>query len=343
MYQCLLICWAIIIVHHGLGIGAPRQPESLGMVTGSQAGTYIRFGEDIARIAHTINLPIVVKESEGSIDNIRRLVSPENVALGIVQSDVLGFLSRSEDPRMRQIAGNLRLVFPFYNEEVHLFARRDIQRLEDLHGKRVVIGTKGSGNWLTATNLLRLLAVEPAERLELPPPEGVRAVLTGKAEAMFYVAGKPVKLFVNMHELRQDPQYANLLQEVHLVPLNHEKLLQEYTAATLGPDDYDWLQHTLPTIAVQAVLISFDFSSRRTPYFRRRCEQLAALGKVIREHFATLQHNGHPKWKEVDLNTEISIWKQDACVRSGTTAPVPMQGSQSLEKDLRCTLTGKKC
>jgi TRAP transporter TAXI family solute receptor len=313
------------------------------MVTGSQAGTYIRFGEDIARIARAINLPIVVKESEGSIDNIRRLVSPEKVAIGIVQSDVLGFLSRSEDPRMRQIARNLRLMFPFYNEEVHLFARRDIQRFEDLHGRRVVVGTKGSGNWLTATNLLRLLAIEPAERLELPPPEGVRAVLTGKADAMFYVAGKPVKLFVNMRELRLDPQYANLLQEVHLVPLNHEKLLQEYTAATLGPGDYDWLEHTLPTIAVQAVLISFDFSSRRTPYFRRRCEQLAALGKGIREHFATLQHNGHPKWKEVDLNTEISIWKQDACVHSGTTTPVPMKGSPSLERDLRCTLTGKKC
>ena len=117
MYRCLLICWAIIVVHQGLGIGAPRQPESLGMVTGSQAGTYIRFGEDIARIAHTINVPIVVKESEGSIDNIRRLVSPEKVAIGIVQSDVLGFLSRSEDPRMRQIARNLRLMFPFYNEE----------------------------------------------------------------------------------------------------------------------------------------------------------------------------------------------------------------------------------
>jgi TRAP transporter TAXI family solute receptor len=285
------------------------------MVTGSQAGTYIRFGEDIARIARAINLPIVVKESEGSIDNIRRLVSPEKVAIGIVQSDVLGFLSRSEDPRMRQIARNLRLMFPFYNEEVHLFARRDIQRFEDLHGRRVVVGTKGSGNWLTATNLLRLLAIEPAERLELPPPEGVRAVLTGKADAMFYVAGKPVKLFVNMRELRLDPQYANLLQEVHLVPLNHEKLLQEYTAATLGPGDYDWLEHTLPTIAVQAVLISFDFSSRRTPYFRRRCEQL----EVER---GRSQHRD----QHLEAGCLCALWNHDTCTDERLS--IPRKGPQ---------------
>jgi hypothetical protein len=28
-----------------------------------------------------------------------------------------------------------------------------------------------------------------------------------------------------------------------------------------------------------------------------------------------LQHSGHPKWKEVDLNQDIGIWQRDACWR----------------------------
>src|SRR5690606_26851254 len=72
--------------------------EVMGIVTGPKTGTYYAFGSDIARLAGKSNLTIEVKESEGSIDNIRRINSAENAALGIVQSDVLGFLARSKNP-----------------------------------------------------------------------------------------------------------------------------------------------------------------------------------------------------------------------------------------------------
>lgn len=85
------------------------------MVTGSKAETYFQFGQDLARLARTIGLDLMVKESEGSIANIGRLVSAENAALAIVQSDVLGFLHRPDDPEVRQIAERFRLTFPFYN------------------------------------------------------------------------------------------------------------------------------------------------------------------------------------------------------------------------------------
>ena len=48
------------------------------MVTGSQTGTYIKFGNDIAGVAKTVGLEILVKDSQGSIDNIKRINSKEN-------------------------------------------------------------------------------------------------------------------------------------------------------------------------------------------------------------------------------------------------------------------------
>jgi TRAP transporter TAXI family solute receptor len=316
LFLCAIWLWstALLLV--------PQLPaQGLGMVTGSKAGTYFQFGHDLARLARMRGLDLMVKESEGSIANIRRLVSAENATLAIVQSDVLGFLRRSEDPEVRRIAEHLRLVFPFYNEEVHLFARKQIRRFEDLEGKRVVVGTQGSGNWLTSSNLLLTVKVKPAERIELPPPEAVHAVLRGEADAMFYVAGKPVKLFTAVSELQREPQYANLVEEVHFVPLSHEAMLREYATSIIGPGDYDWVAEPVPTVAVKAVLISYDFSSRHTPYYRKRCQQLSQLGRLVRDNVTVLKQTGHPKWNEVDLAEAVGIWERDSCSHSRPRAP----------------------
>ncbi len=289
----------------------------IGMVTGSKTGTYIQFGNDIAGIAKPAGLDILVKDSQGSIDNIKRMNSKENAALGIVQSDVLGFLSRSENSEMRQVASRLRLIFPFYNEEVHLFANKSIQSFGDLQGKRVVVGESGSGTWLTAMNVLQLTGVKPAELLNLPPLQGVTAVLKGEADAMFYVAGKPVSLFTKVGNLITKPEFSTMLANVHFVPLDDPRLLREYQPAQIGAVDYDWMDGNVSTIAVKAVLMSFDFSGKQSAYFTQRCQQLAALGQVIRSNLGQLQQTGHPKWKEVKLDEKVGLWPLDRCSRSG--------------------------
>ena len=291
--------------------------NALGMVTGSRTGTYIQFGNDIAGVAKSVGLDILVKDSQGSIDNIKRINSKENATFGIVQSDVLGFLSRSENPEMRQVASRLRLIFPFYNEEVHLFANKSIQTFADLQGKRVVVGEQGSGNWLTATNLLQIAGVKPAETINLPPLQGVTAVLKGEADAMFYVAGKPVSLFTKVGNLITKPEFAAMLANVHFVPLDDPRMLREYQPARIGQADYEWLSGDVPTIAVKAVLMSFDFSGKQSPYFVQRCQQLAKLGQAIRANIGQLRQTGHPKWKEVNLDDKVGIWQLDQCSRGG--------------------------
>ena len=299
---------------------AQSQAAGIGLVTGSDTGTYIQFGRDIAKVASSKGVDIIVKESEGSLANIRRMMSKENAGLGIVQSDVLGFLSSTVDISMRDISARIRLVFPFYNEEVHLFARKEIQTLDDLNGKRIVVGTKGSGNWLTANNILRLAGIIPGESLEMGPKPAVSAVLAGDADAMFYVAGKPVTVFSRIQDLLDNPDYAPLVGQVHFVSLDHPAILNEYVASEISSDDYAWLGERIKTAAVKAVLVGVDFSAKKNSYHRRRCSQLAKLGEAIREQFDQLQATGHPKWKEVDLDQKIGIWQRDTCSSPGATA-----------------------
>ncbi len=325
------LCQCIVLPLISLFLSPFAWAEEIGMVTGSKTGTYFQFGNDIASVVKGAGLDIAVKESAGSIDNIKRLNSTENAALGIVQSDVLGFLGRSDNPDMRTLAGRLRLIFPFYNEEVHLFARRDLQRLADLQGKRLVVGEQGSGNWLTSLNLLQMTGIKPKELLYLPPLKAVTAVLQGEADAMIYVAGKPVPLFTKLGNIKDNPDFAQLFDKVHFIPLNDPVMLREYQAAEITPADYPWIDQAVPTIAVKAVLMSFDFSSKPTPYYKQRCEELARLGQAVRAHLDALKQTGHPKWKEVNLEENVGTWKLDACSRN---APRKTDLNRELEKVL---------
>lgn len=214
------------------------------------------------------------------------------------------------------------------NEEVHLFARKDIKRISDLIGKRVVVGTKGSGNWLTANNILRLANITPGESLEMPPSTAVSAVLTGKADAMFYVAGKPVTVFTRIRGLLNNPDYAPLVKQVHFLPLDDGAILNEYVASDISSNDYSWLDGGIKTAAVKAVLVSFDFSSKRNAYFRKRCGELENLGIAIRDQFDHLKSTGHPKWKEVNLEQQIGIWQRDTCSSPNAVQPAPVAAAK---------------
>ena len=283
----------------------------VGMVTGDKTGTYYRFGQDIAQVAEKEGLDIEVKASEGSISNIERMNSRENAAFGIVQSDVLGFLYLKKP----DMAKKLSMIYPLFSEEVHILARKNISRFSDLEGKRIATGTKGSGNWLTIANLLHIMRIAPAEEItDLKPLDAVIAVLEGKVDAMIYVAGKPVNIFKKLEKLGQQPKFSPLIKAVHFLPLDNSDMLKEYyVPSRINASDYSWLEKDVPTIAVKALLVSFDFSRQNSSYYQNRCGQIRKLSLAIRDNLAYLRQNGHPKWRDVDLDTEIGKWKRDLC------------------------------
>ena len=157
------------------------------------------------------------------------------------------------------------------------------------------------------------------------------AVLSGKADAMIYVAGKPVKLFNNLDSLASNSTYADMLGNVHLLPLNDERMLKEYASAIITPNDYDFVSQNTPTLSVTSVLVSYGFSDSNTPYAKSRCDDIKQFSTAMNDKVAYLQKNGHPKWQEVNLEAEVGFWKRDKCSMSGTTAAV-------LEDELLSTL-----
>src|SRR4030095_7620574 len=86
--------------------------QPMGIVTGLPTGTYIKIGEDIAKIPEPSGVALQVMESQGSIQNVFDVRKKRGVQLGIVQSDVLEYIRDiSDDQELKVIHTKLADVY----------------------------------------------------------------------------------------------------------------------------------------------------------------------------------------------------------------------------------------
>jgi uncharacterized protein len=283
------------------------------IMTGKPAGTYIRFGQDMARLAKEFGIDLTVQPSAGSLENVEAVLRRPKTPFGIVQSDVLDFVaSFADDPELRKTKSMMRMVFPLYNEEVHILARPGIKTLADLNDKPVAVGAPNSGTLLTASLLLASAGVQPKE-VQIDTEDALAALRQGEIEAMFYVAGRPAKLF---------SEGVSEGDDLHLVPITEPAVLELYPLALIPAGTYRWQQEEVQTVAVRAVLMTYDYS-KPNRYHRQVCAMVGKLARVIADNIEWLRKSGrgHPKWQEVDLNASVVNWDRSKCAEDGLNGP----------------------
>ena len=274
--------------------------QDMGIVTGKKKGTYYQFGLNLAELVKSRGIKLKVDDSAGSVQNVYAVYKTPGTQLGIVQSDVLAFVAKIEnDPVLKRIATKIKMVFPLYNEEVHLLANKEVADFDDLADRVVAIGDEGSGIYLTARLLFESADVKPKEMLAIGPEEALVLLKQGKIDAMFYVAGLPVKLF---------SEDVTVSDGLTLVPITSKSILEFYPTAQIPANTYSWQGQAVSTVAVKAVLISYDFRGGN-------CDNVGKFAKILHDNLEWLRTNGHPKWKSVDLNYPLKGWEQYDCVR----------------------------
>ncbi len=288
----------------------------MGLITGGAKGTYYQFGLNLKTLVNEQGINLTVINSTGSVENIYAVFNRPNIQLGIVQADVLAFISRAQsNPILKQIAKKTKMVFPLYNEEVHLLGRNDILGLDDLAGRRVAIGEEGSGTYLTAKLLFEIAEIAPAEMVEIGTDEALVQLKKRQIDAMFYVAGYPVKLFKE-NVAAQDG--------LTLLPITNKSIGEFYPTAKIPRATYAFLSEDVDTVAVKAVLVSYDFRSTH-------CDNVGKFAKIMSDNMAWLKKNGHPKWNTVDLDFNLKGWEQYDCVQRALGKKKELQRRKSSE------------
>jgi uncharacterized protein len=305
-----LLAFAVIVVAGFCqnALAQPNQPGdapvaranagTVGVISGGIDGTYVRIAADLAAVlddGQTLRvLPVLGK---GSLQNLADILYLRGIDVGIVQSDALAYAKQRN--LYPGIDRSIQYVAKLYDEEVHVLARKDITRLEDLAGKPVNVDVSGSGTAMTASLLFDALGIS-VQTQNVDEPTAVEKLKRGEIAAVVFVSGQPSRLFSSV----QPDSGLHFLA----VPLNNA-LAATYLPAELTHASYPDLipdGASVPTIAVGSVMAVFAWQPNN--------ERYAKVARFVDAFFTKfpelLKPPRHPKWKDVNLAAKVPGWSR---------------------------------
>lgn len=176
--------------------GTAYAAETIRLCTGGPSGNYYGAGETIRQMAGS-SLDIVVVETQGTVDNMRRMIDlpatdPAACDAMIGQPDGPVYLARTAAAKAKRV----RQIASLHREYLHVLCNKDsgVDDLGDLESDpakyKLAIGDEGSGAWLIWQNLI----VEDEDYAAIPvSSEGgimaLSAIQSGDATCMLVPAG----------------------------------------------------------------------------------------------------------------------------------------------------------
>ena len=174
----LLSVAAILLALHFV---RPAPPHTLTISSGPDGSTFRTVAEKYQKILARSGVKLVIKPSKGSEENLEHLIDADSdVDVGFVQGGV------TVDGDSNDL---ISLGSVFY-EPLTIFYRspKPLQRLSELQGKRIAIGSAGSGTRFLALALLKANEIEPKGTTQLLDLEGdaaIKALDARQVDAIF--------------------------------------------------------------------------------------------------------------------------------------------------------------
>jgi len=129
--------------------------DSISEPSGPATLAVYDLADQLARDAKIRVLPVA---GLGAVANVRDLLTLRSIDIAVLNSDILAFLDQTgEFPSARR---RLRYLAHLYDQHVYLLARRNFNALQDLRGRRLLVGSRRGGSRITATTLFNLQNID---------------------------------------------------------------------------------------------------------------------------------------------------------------------------------------
>ena len=177
------------------------QPASLTLSTGAAGGTFVEYGDRLAKlVSSSTPVALSTRNSGGSLDNLRCLNETRcDLALVAMASayEAWNGLQWTRDKPLRGYS----VVLPMYETPFHLATTQasQVTRIDQLAGKKVGVGPKGGANELIFSAIAAPLT-PPVQMVYGTPTEMAEGVIRGDITAFFFGAGAPVPAYRDIAE-----------------------------------------------------------------------------------------------------------------------------------------------
>ncbi len=306
-----------------------RAEVNRGVVTlfsGTNGDTSARVFAELASVLNTRDddVRLLPTQGGGGAQNLTDLLYLKGVDATFMQADVLAYARQNPYPGIKNQITYITEMFP---EEVHLVVRDDITGIRGLVGKRVNIGSPGSGTEITASIILSQLGL-PIEPTRYDPYVALDRLKRGDIDGALFVGGKPMPL---LQEIERD-------SGLTLLPIPFTQYQDGYRPAEITAADYPNLvapDAPVTSLAVRTALVTYAWRPD-TPRYRT----LTSFTNALFARLADLHDSGrHPKWREVDPTAQFSDWHRFEPARvwiddnPGTAQRIALDGRQLKQRD----------
>lgn len=229
--------------------------DELIFTTGGEAGTYYAFGSVLAQyVSNNSDISVTAITGNGSQANVEDMDAGD-VQLAFCQSDVMSYAYNGTN--LFEDLGKIdsfSVVAALYMEQVQIVTTNpDIKTVDDLKGKSVSIGARGSGVYFNALDVLGVYGMTEDDIKPVYQSFGdsAESLKDKKIDAAFIVAGAPTTAITDLST--SGPVYLVSIDDEHIDDLLAKS--PYYTAYTVPADTYG-MPEDVQTVAVAAVVLA---------------------------------------------------------------------------------------
>ncbi|WP_288961341.1 TAXI family TRAP transporter solute-binding subunit [uncultured Peptoniphilus sp.] len=228
----------------------------MSVATGGTGGTYYPLGGALSNILNNagVDYTATAQATGASKENVE-LVTREDAEIAFIQNDVAYYAVNGTDTFEGEKKPSLRGLCCLYPEIVQIVASDDsgIKTIDDLKGKRVAVGSPGSGVEVNVKQILDAhgITYDDLGKVDfLSFSEAADQIKSGQIDATFLTAAIPSSAITELATTH----------DVHLVPIAEDKaeaLIAKYPFYVnlhITPSEYKGQDEEISVVAVQSML-----------------------------------------------------------------------------------------
>lgn len=165
----------------------PAPPKKLSIATGTTSGSYYKFAQEYKKLLEKEKFELLIVPTQGSVEALKKLQNKE-VDIAFVQG---GVANEEEVKTLRSLASiYFEPLWIFYSEKF------DFKYINELKGKKVSIGSEGSGTKPLALEILKQNSIDKTNTtlLELSNEAAQQALDKGEIDVLFSVISPSSKM-----------------------------------------------------------------------------------------------------------------------------------------------------